>query len=106
MHTLARCSIAGALAGLLGFAMVAYGQDPSAPPALASDPAFQTLWEAGKMLGLPGIMTVLGFWARGLLKTGVPVAPVDLSPRTIRRLAKAIREADTDDTDEDEAPRA
>lgn len=111
MNTLAKCSVWGVLGTLLGFAMVAYGQDPAAPVLVADDPAFQTIWETGKALGLPGIMTILGFWLRGAMKEGVPVAPVhlagpvELSRKSIVAIAKAIKKLDDEDTSEDTDPK-
>ncbi len=85
------------VAALLGFAAVAYGQDPGA--SVAGDPIMDTLVELVRGGGLPAVLAWLAWWARGALGAGVPLV-VQLHPDSLaelRRLRRALERDGEDD---------
>lgn len=101
-----RCLSWSGVAAVLGFAIVAHGQDPAQAAASAGDPAVSTLIDLVSGGGLPAVLALLAWWARGALGAGVPLV-VQLHPddrALLRKGIRAIERADNDDSD-DPTPR-
>lgn len=95
------------LAAILGFAAVAWGQaqEPTTA-AVASDPIADYLVRLVSGGGLPAVLAVAAWWARGAVGAGVPVV-VQLHEADRALVKRAVRAFErSDDSDEPPPPRA
>jgi hypothetical protein len=85
MHRLSwscvRWAVAALVVGVLAEVSIAWAQDrPMDSESLAHDPSVLLLVELLKGGGLPAVLAMAAWWARGLLGQGIPVV-VQLSER-------------------------
>lgn len=117
-HSL-RCLVWVAAAALLGLAIQAHGQDPAV--AVTADPVVGALLELLRGGGLPAVLALVAWWARGAVGGGIPVAPITITVQLppellaeLKRIRRAIEHDDDkrgrlsiargDDSDSDDPP--
>lgn len=108
MVSRAQLAGAAALAALVGVAAVAWGQEAAEPvqAAATGDPVTDLVLRLVSGGGLPAVLALVAWWARGQLGAGVPVV-LQLHPEDraeLRRIRRALERAD--DSDEPPPPRA
>jgi hypothetical protein len=82
-----------------GCGLQAYAQDPvGTVPGLSTDPSIALLLDLLGRGGLPLVLVVLAWQARGAL--GSLTVTVELGDSTLRRLARRLRDPDGDTDDE------
>lgn len=88
------CMRAALVALVAGYALttgLAWAQEPTTVVATASDPTMQLVVDLLKGGGLPGVLALVAWWARGQLGAGIPVV-VRLSDDDRRLLRSAAGE--------------
>lgn len=82
------------LGAVLGLSAVAWAADPVVIPEALADPVLSWLVDLALRGGLPAILAVLGWWARGQVHEGIVVRLSD-EDRALLRASTATVRADT-----------
>lgn len=97
-----RCFRWALAAAAVGLAWTAWAQQNAAPPdalgSLAADPTTGIVVSLLQGGGLPAVLAVAAWWARGSLASGVPIVVAlsaedrELLRKVVRHLARAVAE--------------